>query len=277
MRSQVLASVVSLWRYPVKSMMGEELNAADFTNHGLLADRAYALVDIETGKVASAKNPKKWPDLFHFRASYIEPPRLGCEIPPLRITLPDGTILRSDDLEIQETLSRHFGRKVKLARTSSNPSLEEYWPNVEGLAHRDVITDEQMPEGTFFDCATVHILCTDTLDVLRSAYPQGRFEVRRFRPNIVVQLNQKEDGFVENGWVGSRLALSEVRLNITGPCPRCVMTTLAQGDLPQDLGILKTAAKQNGANVGAYAAVAKGGRVRRGDSVLLEQADVASA
>jgi len=134
-----------------------------------------------------------------------------------------------------------------------------------------------MPEGSFFDCATVHILCTDTLDVLRSAYPQGRFEVRRFRPNIVVQLNQKEDGFVENGWVGSRLALSEVRLNITGPCQRCVMTTLAQGDLPQDLGILKTAAKQNGVSVGAYAAVAKGGRVRRGDSVLLEQAAVAPA
>ncbi|MFY9583683.1 MAG: MOSC N-terminal beta barrel domain-containing protein [Candidatus Acidiferrales bacterium] len=277
MRSQVLGSVVSVWRYPVKSMMGEELNAADFTDHGLLADRTYALVDAETGKVASAKNPKKWPDLFHFRAGYVEPPQLGYEIPPVRITLPDGTILRSDDLEIHDVLSRHFGRNVKLARTSSHPSLEEYWPNVEGLAHREVVTDEPMPEGTFFDCATVHILCTNTLDALRSAYSQGRFEVRRFRPNIVVQLNQTEHGFAENGWVGSTLAVGEVRLSITGPCARCVMTTLAQGDLPQDLGILKTAAKQNGANVGAYAGVAKGGRARRGDSVVLEQAAVASA
>src|SRR5919201_1266364 len=127
-----LASVVSLWRYPVKSMMGEELNAADFNTQGLLGDRAYALIDLETGKVASAKNPKKWPDLFHFRASYTQPPQPGDEIPPVRITFPDGTTRESSDGDLNEMLSRHFGRKVKLARTSSSPSLEEYWPNVEG-------------------------------------------------------------------------------------------------------------------------------------------------
>jgi uncharacterized protein len=258
-------------------MMGEELNGADFTNQGLLGDRAYALIDIEAGKVASAKNPKKWPDLFHFRASYVEPPQLGYDTPPVRIMLPDGTILRSDDPKINDILSHHFGRQVKLARTSSSPALEEYWPNIEGLAHRETVTDEAMPEGTFFDCAVVHVLCSGTLDALRSAFPQGRFEVRRFRPNIVVQLNQDEGGFLENGWVGRTLALGEVRLSVTGPCPRCVMTTLPQGDLPQDLGILKTAAKQNGVKVGAYAAVVKSGRVRRGDSVVLEQAAPASA
>ena len=277
MRSKVPASVVSLWRYPVKSMMGEELNGADFTNQGLLGDRAFALIDLETGKVASAKNPKKWLDLFHFRASYIDSPQRGAEIPPVRITFPDGTMLRSDDPEISEMLSRHFGRKVMLARPGSSPSLEEYWPNIEGLAHREIVTDERMPEGTFYDCAVVHILSTSTVDALRSAYPQGRFEVRRFRPNIVVQLNEKEEGFIENGWIGGTLALGEVRLSVTGPCPRCVMTTLSQGDLPQDLGILKTAAKQNGANVGAYASVAKGGRVRRGDGVMLEQPAVAAS
>ncbi|MCI0349143.1 MAG: MOSC domain-containing protein [Acidobacteriales bacterium] len=271
-----LASVVSLWRYPVKSMMGEELNAADFNNHGLLGDRAYALIDLLTGKVASAKNPKKWPDLFHFRASYIEPPQPGGEIPPVWITFPDGTIRRSTDADLNEMLSRHFGRKVKLTRTSSSPSLEEYWPNVEGLSHREIVTDEKMPEGTFFDSAVAHVLSTNTLDTLRSAYPQGRFEVRRFRPNLVVQLNQKQEGFVENGWIGEMLALGDVRLSITGPCPRCVMTTLSQGDLPQDLGILKTAAKQNRANIGAYASVAKGGLVRRGDLVMLEQPAVAA-
>jgi uncharacterized protein YcbX len=277
MKSEVLASVVSLWRYPVKSMMGEELNAADFTGQGLLGDRAYALIDEETGKVVSAKNPKKWPDLFHFRANYVEPQQLGSETPPVRITLPDGTILRSDDPEASEILSRHFGRKLKLAKNTSSPSLEEYWPNIEDLAHRDIVTDEAMPEGTFFDCAVVHVLSTSTLDALRSAYPPGRFEVRRFRPNIVVQLNQGKADFVENEWDGRTLALGEVRLSVTGPCARCVMTTLSQGDLPQDLGILKTAVKQNGVKVGAYAAVAKGGRVRRGDNVVLEKAAPAAA
>ncbi len=277
MRSNVVASVVSLWRYPVKSMMGEELNGADFSNQGLLGDRSYALVDTETGKVASAKNPKKWPDLFHFRASYIDPPQRGHEIPPVRITFPDGTIRSSNDADIDEILSRHFGRKVTLARTSSSPSLEEYWPNIEGLTHREIVTDERMPEGTFFDCAVAHILSTSTVDALRSAYPQGRFEVRRFRPNIVAQLNEKEEGFVENGWIGGMLAMGEIRLSVTAPCARCVMTTLSQSDLPQDLGILKTAAKQNGANVGAYASVAKGGRVRCGDGIMLEQPAVAAS
>jgi uncharacterized protein YcbX len=252
-------------------MMGEELNAADFNTQGLLGDRAYALIDLETGKVASAKNPKKWPDLFHFRASYIEPPQPGRELPAVRITFPDGFTRKSNDADINEMLSRHFERKVKLTRSSSSPSLEEYWPNIEGLTHREIVTDEKMPEGTFFDSAVAHILSTSTLDTLRAAYPQGRFEVRRFRPNIVVQLNEKEQGFVENGWIGETLALGGARLSVTGACPRCVMTTLPQGDLPADLGILKAAAKQNEANVGAYASVAKGGPVRRGDLVLLEQ------
>jgi len=117
----------------------------------------------------------------------------------------------------------------------------------------------------------VHLLTTATIDRLRELYPQGRFEVRRFRPNIVVQPAAGEKGFAENDWVGHTLAIgSAVRLNVTGPCGRCVMTTLAQGDLPRDPGILRTAAQHNHVNVGAYAAVARGGMIRRGDPVRLE-------
>jgi len=86
----VIGAVTSLWRYPVKSMQGEELNAADVTPRGLLGDRAFALVDEETGKVASAKNPRRWPTLFDFRAAYIEPPGEDRPLPPVRITLADG-------------------------------------------------------------------------------------------------------------------------------------------------------------------------------------------
>jgi uncharacterized protein YcbX len=254
-------------------MMGEELNAAEVTKFGLLGDRAYAVVDVETGKVASAKNPKKWPNLFSFRAAYIEPPRMGEEIPPIRITLPDGTIVRSDDADVDATLSRALGREVKLSRSAAKPSLEEYWPNIEGLTHKDAVTDEPIPEGTFFDAAVVHVLSTTTIDVLRAAYPEGRFEVRRFRPNVVLQTASKREDFIENGWADGALAIgSQVCLNVTGPCPRCVMTTLPQGDLPQDLGILKTAVKQNKGAVGAYASVTKVGSTRRGDSVTFEPA-----
>lgn len=267
-----LGSVVSLWRYPVKSMMGEELNAAEVTPRGLLGDRAYALLDSSSGKVVSAKNPRKWPNLFEFRAAFVEPPRTGEKIPPLRITLPDGRIATSDRRDLDELLTVVLGRDVRLATAvPDTPSLEEYWPDMEGLAHRETVTDEAIPAGTFFDLAVTHVLTTATLNRLRELYPEGRFEVRRFRPNIVVQPASGEKKFVENAWVGHTLAIGdEVRLNVTGPCPRCVMTTLPQGDLPKDPGILRTAAQNNQVNVGVYAAVERGGKIRRGDPVRLE-------
>ncbi len=267
-----LGSVVSLWRYPVKSMMGEELNAAGLTEHGLLGDRAYALVDPSNGKVVSAKNPKKWGRLFDFRAALAESPRGGEKIPPARITLPDGTTVTSEQGDLNQILSNVLGREVTLAATAPNtPSLEEYWPDMDGLAHRETVTDESMPTGTFFDLAVVHVLTTGTIDRLRELYPQGRFEVRRFRPNIVVEPASGEKNFVENAWIGHTLAIGdEVRLSITGPCPRCVMTTLPQGDLPRDPRILRTAAQHNDVNVGVYAAVLRGGMIRRGDPVRLE-------
>jgi uncharacterized protein YcbX len=267
-----LGSVVSLWRYPVKSMMGEELNASEVTERGMLWDRAYALVDSSDGKVASAKNPRKWPRLFDFRASYIEPTRAAAKAPPVRIALPDGTTVTSSQSDLNQILSTALDREVTLSGTQPRAvDAEEYWPDMEGLDHRDTVTDFTLPEATFFDAAVIHLLTTATIDRLRELYPEGRFEVRRFRPNIVVQLASDEKSFAENEWVNHTVIIGdEVRLNVTGPCPRCVMTTLPQGDLPRDAGILRTAAQHNHANVGIYAAVARGGTIRRGDPVRLE-------
>ena len=267
-----VGSVGSLWRYPIKSMMGEELNAIAVTERGLLGDRAYALMDPSTGKVASAKNPRKWRNLFQFAATYTEPPRLGEKFPPVQITLPEKTTVTSEQSDIDQTLSAALGREVTLSTSAPKaPTLEEYWPDVEGLDHRETVTEEGMPPETFFDFAVVHVLTTASIDRLRELYPEGRFEVRRFRPNIVVEPASDERTFIENSWIGRTLTLGdEVRLNISGPCPRCVMTTLAQGDLPKDVGILRTAAQHNQAHVGVYASVLQGGTVRRGDSVRLQ-------
>jgi uncharacterized protein YcbX len=270
---RVVGSIVSLWRYPVKSMMGEELNATEVAKIGLLGDRAYALVDSSDAKVASAKNPRKWPQLFDFRAALADAPRTVVKVPSVRITLPDGTIVTSDQPDIDRILSNVLKRQVKLESALAEQrtaTAEEYWPDIEGLDHRDTVTDFGLPEGTFFDCAVVHLLTTATLDRLRALYPDGRFEVRRFRPNIVVETANGEKDFVENAWIGRTLAIGDVRLSITGPCPRCVMTTLSQGDLPKDNGILRTAAQHNRANVGVYASVLQGGKVRRGDSLRLQ-------
>ncbi len=184
----VVGSVVSLRRYPVKSMMGEELNAVDVTDRGLLGDRAYALLDPSTGKVASAKNPRKWAKLFDCRATFVEPPLVGKPLSPVRIMLPDGTMVTSEQSDLNQILTQVFSREVTLGRAApKTPSLEEYWPDMEGLAHREKVTDETMPPETFFDLAVIHVLTTATIDRLRELYPQGRFEVRRFRPNIVVE------------------------------------------------------------------------------------------
>jgi uncharacterized protein len=266
-------SVVALWRYPVKSMMGEELNAAEVTDRGLVGDRQFAVVDASTGKVAGAKNPRKWGNFFDFRAAYVEPPERGSKLPAVRLTLPDGTVVTNEQPDLAQVLSRALGREVAFAVAqhdgeSSGAQAEEYWPDMEGLDYRDTVTEWELPAGTFFDLAVVHVLTTSTLDRLRQLYPEGRFEVRRFRPNIVVASGGS--GFVENDWVGHTVAIGDkVRLRISGPCPRCVMTTLPQGDLPKDAGILRTAAQNNKANVGVYADVAQGGAIRRGDTVTV--------
>jgi uncharacterized protein YcbX len=271
--------VVSIWRYPVKSMLGEELNSSYVTERGLVGDRSYAVLDQETGKVASAKNPRKWGKLFDFRAAFIEdtPPQVADNIlPPVRITFPDGThIFSSDQDNIDHTLSKVLGRQVRLMRANlEKPSYEEYWPDIEGLAQREKVTDEHMPSQTFFDIAVIHILTTSTIDRLRGLYPEGRFEVRRFRPNIVVESTSEDmkKDFIENLWVGKKLMIGkDIILRIIGPCTRCVMITLPQGDLPKDLGILRTVAQYNRVTAGVYATVHRGGTIRRGDLVRLEE------
>ena len=273
--NQVLTAtgkVVSIWRYPVKSMMGEELNSSYVTERGLIGDRTYALIDQKTGKVASAKNPRKWGKLFGFRSVFIDQPQVVKNIPPVPITFPDGTNIFSDQDDIEYTLSKVLGQEVRLMRANlERPSYEEYWPDIDGLAHREKVTDETMPSQTFFDIAVVHLLTTSTIDRLRELYPEGRFEARRFRPNIVIESASEEKDFIENLWIGKKIAIGEdILLRVTGPCMRCVMTTLAQGDLPKDLGILRTIASYNQVNAGVYASVHRGGTIRRADLVRLE-------
>jgi uncharacterized protein len=190
----------------------------------------------------------------------------------------------STQRDCHQALSQALNREVTLASTahgqaasvaasmpaSWTATAEEYWPDMEGLEHRDTVTDFALPPGTFFDCATVHLLTTATLNRLRDCYPHGRFEVQRFRPNIVVDPVDGGQGFVEDAWIGQTLAIGdEVRLSITGPCGRCVMTTLAQEALPQDPEILRTAVHHHQGQVGVYAAVVRGGTIRCGDRVRL--------
>jgi hypothetical protein len=175
-------TIVGLNRYPVKSMLGEAPSEVDVTTRGVLGDRAYAVLDQSTGKVASAKNPAKWGRLLEVRAGYVDAVSAGQELPPVQLTFPDGTTARSDDSSIDETLTSYLGRDVTLASTGpEGPIFEEVWPaDVEGLAPEefisststtttaegDAISDLSLgmaaPPGTFFDLATLHLLTTST-------------------------------------------------------------------------------------------------------------------
>jgi uncharacterized protein YcbX len=261
--------VAGIWRYPVKSMIGEELDASEMTDRGLLGDRAFALVDAETGKVASAKNPRRWPTLFDFRASYVDAPTIDRPLPPVRVTLPNGNTLTTDQADAELRLASAVGRSVRLARKALEATAEGYWPDYDWLQRRDEVFEFQLPPGTFFDCATVHVVTTATLNHLRALCPGSRFDVSRFRPNLLIETTGGLDGFIENDWVGRSLAIGDVRLRINRPSQRCVMTTLPQGSLPHDSAVLRTIVRENRGNVGVYASVTRGCRIERGDRVEL--------
>jgi uncharacterized protein len=162
--------VVSIWRYPVKSMLGEELNSSYVTERGLVGDRVYAVIDKQTGKVASAKNPRKWGKLFDFRSIFIDQPQLVENIPPVRVTFPDGSNISSNHQnDIDSSLSKVFDREVRIMKAGGfeKPSYEEYWPDIDGLAQREKVTDEDMPSQTFFDVSVIHLLTTSTINRLR--------------------------------------------------------------------------------------------------------------
>jgi uncharacterized protein YcbX len=268
--TESVGRVVGIWRYPVKSMLGEELDATQVTERGLLGDRAFAMIDAQTGKVASAKNPRLWPRLFDFRAAYVEPPRDSRFLPPARITPPDGESLSTEQADVESRLSAAVGRRVTLARAAfAGATAEGYWPDHDWLQHRDEVFEFQLPEGTFFDGATIHVITTATLARLQRLAQTSRFDVRRFRPNFLIEPTTDDEGFVENGWIGKTITVGEVALRIDGPCPRCVMTTLCQGELPKDPGVLRTVVEANAGNVGVYAAVLRSGRVRRDAEVHL--------
>ena len=233
-----IAQVAAHWRYPVKSMLGEELEEAVFSERGLARDRAYAVADVESGRIRNAKRAG-WEGLFGFRADLTGEP-YG-EPSHLRIILPDGEVVVGEAGNRDEKLSDAFVRGATL---------------VSG--------------GAFFDLGAVHLLTTASLEKLGELYPEGSFDARRFRPTVVLELDSYEIGFVEDGWIGRTLHLGdEVVLEVTQPVARCVMTILPQAELAKDPEIMNTACRHNGNNVSVYACVLEDGRVGRGDRVVL--------
>ena len=291
---EAVGAIQTLWRFPVKSMLGEELDAADLSEGGVVGDRAYAVVDKESGKVASAKHPKLWPDLLACRAAFVQAPRPGDEAPPARIDLADGTSVMSDAPDVDAVLSRFFGRDVELASAADQGyTIDQYHPDEENYdpdGHRDEVVEAQLgaaffnerglpsavAEDSFFDLFPLSVLTTSSLERLGELEPESNFDVRRFRMNVIV--DTPASGFVENDWVGRSLALGDgVQLGVALPDPRCCMPSLEQEDLPRDPKVLKALAQHNRIDVagslypcaGVYAVAEATGTIRKDDGVSL--------
>src|SRR3954453_14456776 len=174
----IMGEVVSLDGFPVKSMLGESLDSAAVDPGGIVGDRAYAIVDRETGKVASAKHPKVWPDLIDCRARLVAGPTAGADTPAAEIELEDGTTVRTDAADADDVLSRFFGRDVELGRSAPEDfTIDQYHPDLENLdpeGHRDELTESKLgaalfremgmpsavPEGSFLDVSPISVLTT---------------------------------------------------------------------------------------------------------------------
>lgn len=251
--------VEAIWRFPVKSLRGERVENIRVSADGLWGDRAFAMVDMATGQLVSAKNIRRFPGLFALRARFLDPPGGDLGPPKALIECPDGQEIPSDAEAIDTQLSSHLGREVRLVRFDGGQGA---------IAAGD---------GPFHDAAPVSVLTMSTLARMNELQPESNFDARRFRMNLI--LDCEEAGFPENAWVGLDLRVGdETILRVTKPDARCVMTTLTQDELPEDRDILRGLAKHNRLKVGekgpypcagVYARVLSGGVVAEGDTVHL--------
>ncbi len=264
--------VESLWRYPVKSMLGETVDSLYVDERGAEGDRRLALVDAETGHVASAKHPRLWRGLLQCTAR-----RADGEV---RIALPDGTCVAADDPTVDELLSRLLGRAVRLMG-KRGPGATVQRPDPEQLLERGLDAEvggrileigKATPGDSFTDDAPLHVITTATL--LRVGV-----EALRYRPNLVIATPPGYRPYAENDWTGWELAIGAARLRVIEATPRCVVPTLEHGPLPLAPQALRTPGAENRVRtsgsaarrpcVGAYLEVVAPGVIRTGDRVAL--------
>jgi len=283
-----VGTVREIWRYPFKSMAGERLGEAALDLGGIPGDRAWAVRDERRGGIRGAK---KIPGLMRCAARYLEPPtreRVGAP----EITLPDGGTLRADAPDAAARVSHAVENPVTLWPLLPATELAHYRRGRPD--HADLGTelraifgrlpDEPLPDlaafppdllryesppGTYFDAFPLLVLTSASLARLSRAAPGSRVDVRRFRPNVVIETEPGLQGYVESSWVGRRLRLGGIEIEGTLACPRCVMVTHPFADLPRDTELLRSVVRDAKQSLGLYARPVSAGRIALGDEVLL--------
>jgi uncharacterized protein len=288
-----VGEVAQVWRYPVKSLGGEQVDRADIRRRGVLGDRLWAVRDLQRDITASAR---RLPALLTATARYVGPVPADAgpgNVPDVEITFPDGTLLHSGDERVHAKLSELAGRDVRLTAlppaedtslhrlrlehqtdTLSSASLRsdfgvadgENLPDLSMVPMTDLLTlgRYSTPPGTFVDLAPVHVLTTTSLAAL-GAEVGDELDVRRFRPNILVALDDPEADLPEAQWVGAHLVFDEATLKISMSTVRCVVPSRKQPGLDVNRQINRALAAKTQRCLGVYCAVERTGTVRVGD------------
>lgn len=286
--------IAQLWRFPVKSMGGSRVDRVRIDNRGVHADRLWAVRDVERGVTASAR---RVPTLLGCTARYAVEPGADAgpgNVPVVVVTLPDGRDLASDDPAIHDALSELVGRPMRLValppvgdtsqhRMTVSDSLANFrasqvrkdfglgeteaLPDTSVFSTKDIVTLARFstPPGAFYDLSPVHLMTTASLRDL--APGDHEYDVRRFRPNVLVDAGETTRQFPETAWVGGGLDVGSARLRVTIPTIRCVVPTRSQPDVVLDKGITRQLADRTNRFLGVYADVTSPGVVSVGDEV----------
>ena len=289
----MLGTVTTLRRYPVKSMLGEDLKASEVSPSGLAGDRRLAVISRRTGKVASAKYPRLWRDLLTLSAEALAAgSAAGHQEAAALIRLPDGKTVSSTDADVDDVLSGLLGEPVTLTATPPPGAvLDRAVPEAvlrsgirAPVPAALIEIGAGSPPGTFVDFAPLHLITTATLGRIAELSPYRRSHLERYRPNIVIGRGDSGfsgNGFTENGWLGRELRVgADLVLRVIARTPRCAVPTLAHGDLPRDTEALRVLARHNRVSplpdvdpepcAGVYAEVLRPGRISTGDPVRWE-------
>ena len=273
--------VTEIWRYPVKSMMGERLPETGLGENGIPGDRAWAVRDEKRGGIRGAK---KIPQLMDMQAT-------SQDDAPL-ITARDGQSAQAHDADIHSWLSEKLDHPVTLwplvspdqldhyrrGAPDSDDALEEF-RTVMGRLPGETLPDfSAMPEllefesppGTYFDAFPILLLSQQSLATMNALYEESIFDVRRFRPNILLNFEGSDEPFPEQSLIGKNIVIGEAELQVVSTCPRCSMTTHAFADLPKDTKIMRRLVEKTDGNLGVYATIKTPGRIKEADGLRLK-------
>jgi uncharacterized protein len=292
-------TVTELWRFPVKSMGGGRVDEVRVDRRGVHADRLWAVRDLDNDITATAR---KIPVLLGCSARYLDEPGRDAgpgAVPPVLISFPDGSELTSSDPAVHERLSELVGRPVRLTplppvkdtsqhrlsmrQTKAGFSADEVRRDF-GLTQSEALPDTSMfttkqvltlarfstPPGTFVDLSPVHLLSSASLASLSE--DGSGYDVRRFRPNVLVAVDEPHADYPEAAWVGATVRIGSSSMYVTVPTIRCVVPTRPQPGLELDRGLTRRLASSTDRFLGVYADVTTPGVLRVGDEVRVEHA-----